>query len=598
MIITENEGYNLNSPTIQALLQSFPPDKLATTKVHYGSSPMKETVNAPFLSDNNQEESNVPYWMNEQNPQGQYGQQVPQQPYSMSQNIGYGNMLPQMSFNGALSQNQSPSYFDFTQPGGYIPTTNQKPQYSYGTVSNGAPPPVSQMQAANSYGYNGNSSYNGDGYSGNTNYVTDNGGKYGYGYGPNGRYEYNYWGVPVYQQMYSVNVPGDPYASYDFNDYYRLHSAEGILPENVIRTPDPPRHVIMSGPGTIYSNVEHRMYPGVQSNPYNPMPSNEFVERLVHKASRFDNYYNPFMSSGPNANDMQNEAIRMARHNYAMQFGFHSLEEMEANDMAVLKTVSLMVNRYLGMSEEEAKAHVKRLYEDPYQPKKELTLAEKTKRVEEYQKAKDKFKLKLKITIRRGDEIIKSYDPDVDPIVKFENDDRSGVFIRDEQIAAQIDMACRIKYNNAMERQFDDYSIVKFFNEAFYDLHIRDMKEEDKRRKNKMVRELYSHEHFKRELIAKFGRPAQRARLMEEDIRFHKNDPTPEGMVRGSYGKMPFGLPMDPKSDPRLGYCYLYDLNGGGLTMDMPLNDERLKERKNRFLAAAGCKVPLYVAES
>lgn len=531
MIITESEGLNLNSPIVQNMIKDWPAKRLATTKFHYGTQPMKETVSTPFLSNYSQEESDVSYGMMPQN----------QSPYTMSVNNSYGNMLPQVSFGGALSQ---PSYFDFNQPGGYVPPSTGS-QYGFGSVRSTPLPPVSQMQATGNFGYNP---------------------------------------MPSHFQQ-----PG-------FNEFYR--NCNNNTPENIIRTPEPPRSVIMAGPGTVYSNVEHRMYADVQPNHYNPLPSNEFVEKLVHRASNFDRYSNPYMANmgmGINWPNMtRDDAYRMARHNYAMQFGYTSLEEMEQADMACLKTLSIIANKYMGMADEDVKDHIKKVYEDPYKPKPKPTLAERTKSIEAYQKHLDSFKVNIHVSIVKGDTVVREYNPKTQAKPYFDNEDCTDVFIRHEQNIAQRDYNNAVMHSNAMERKYDNFSIVQYFNEAFYDLHFRDTEAEFRSKNNALVKNLYSHEDFKREIMAKFGRPAQRARLAEEDMRFRKHEPLPEGYIRGGYGKLPLGVPMESGSDPRMGYCSYRDVETGKIGFDMPLSDRQLMERKNKFLLAAGCEVPLY----
>lgn len=529
MIITENEGLNLNSVVVQNMIKDWPPEKLATTKFHYGNPPRMETVIEPFPSGCiEKEDQTVSFGMVQPNPS----------PYTMSVNNAYGSLLPTYNCTGAMAT--GPSYFDFGQPGGYVPQTTS------------IIPPVAQMQATGNFGYTPT------------------------GYMPNA------------------------YAPVNYNGFY---NQQGFGPrpateECVVKVAPPPSYAIMNGPGTIYSNVEYKMYPGVQEDHYNPLPSQSFLDSLVHRADRFKGYSNPFMPGfgmgivGPNTT--VEDAYRMARHNYAMQFGFNSLEEMEESDLSCLKTLSVIANTAMGMSMDDIQKRIHKVYEEPYQKKKAPTLAEQTKMVEDYRRYHDQFKFKIKVTLRRGDEVITEFDPAKNKPPKLDDIDFAAEIAKAEAAQANREYASAVMWANAMERKFDNYSMLQYFNDAFYDLHLRDLKEQDRRAKNALVKDIYNHEDFKREITAKFGRPAQRARLMEEDMRFRKYEDPPEGCIKGSYGKLPLGIQMDPKGDQRLGYCWNLNLETGEMKMQFPLSDEDLMERKNRFLRAAGCKVPLY----
>ena len=159
-------------------------------------------------------------------------------------------------------------------------------------------------------------------------------------------------------------------------------------------------------------------------------------------------------------------------------------------------------------------------------------------------------------------------------------------------------------YANAPERKFDNFSLVNFFNTAFYELHDIELREVQRKQNAKKIKQRYHQGDFKREVLRKFGKPALRNRLEEEDYRFRKSDPVEEGKLRGSYGYKPsiirdgieIKMPLNPESDPRLGYCFTYDTRTGQLEPKYPRNDEELMLRKNRFLRAAGYEVPIYAS--
>ena len=56
MIITENEGLNLNSPIVQNMISFWPKEKLDRTKFYYGRSPTVESVGESIYDEQVKEE--------------------------------------------------------------------------------------------------------------------------------------------------------------------------------------------------------------------------------------------------------------------------------------------------------------------------------------------------------------------------------------------------------------------------------------------------------------------------------------------------------------------------------------------------------------
>lgn len=357
----------------------------------------------------------------------------------------------------------------------------------------------------------------------------------------------------------------------------------------------PPRYMYGAAPGTLYSNVEGQMYPGIQENPYSPLPSMFAVMQAQQPAQYqvpISGYYNPYMGQGQGIMLPQQQVqniYQMARHNYALQFGFRSVKEMEENDMEIMKTISAIANRTCGFSDDQIKERIESVY-GPKTPEQPMTF-------------ENRFNVPKKpamhVQVLRGEEVI------------FDSQ-KTGVTIKGgsalmANISYMLDRSAIYRFNRdifnqqmhaaAIERRFDKETVVGFFNNAFYEIHMRDMALLQKKQRDQRIGKLYDKENFKREIMARFGRPATIARLQTEDMRFHKSDPTEDGIVKGGYGYLPGGVPMDNGSDPRLGYCFGLNLVTNQLELKPPRRDDELAMIKNKFLASIGQHVPIYAGE-
>jgi hypothetical protein len=301
-----------------------------------------------------------------------------------------------------------------------------------------------------------------------------------------------------------------------------------------------------------------------------------------------------------NAQQQINNLYAMARHNYAMEFGFASVQEMQENDMFVLKSVSAAANRILGKSDEEIKKIIELNYEQPYQqpqPKQQGTTLDRLKYNQQ-----NAYKVSpFHITVIKNGEVIADIKPE-DQSKNMANINRN--LSRDFNVSIQreaMERANRDAYNamlhaQAIERQYDTVGVLEFFNNgAFYEIHARDLALLQKRQRSERKKTLYDHDKFKRNIMSMYGRPVIRNKLQEERLRYRMDeaDARPE-LIQGGYGYMPGGIPLEPGDDPRMGYCFGFNLAEGRLELQPPRTDSELAQMKNKFLTKIGIKVPLH----
>lgn len=568
MIITENEGLNLNSPIVQATIANWPAEKLARTKFYYGKPPTVETVG----------ESSYHEWKDEDSMQFASGYSGPNEsPLEAirrinSQSPPMPSPLPSYQFNGALGGGVSqPSYFDFNQPTGYIPTSAPV-RYGHQPVQ-----PVQQAIYQNKYapGY-----YQQNGYP---------------------QHSYNpYMNAPNMNQM---GQPTPQYVGYN-NTPGAWVPIDAGQPIQIIE-PQAPYDVIKNGPGTVYMNCEPYMYNlAVQPDPHIPVPSREYLEGIQNGQNFMNGYSNPFMPGYSGSQTVQSridQANKMALHNYAIFWGFDSVKEMEANDLSIKKALSIASLKYIGASQEYIDKVIEEKYDKPfrekYGEKKPITYEQIQQETRAAQMERKRTEVILHVKLKKGNKVIAEV-RNSNHVVGADERFSNRMYVLGKQAAEQdrINRIARLEYhhNNALERKYDSYGLVRFCNEAIYDLHLRDLKRLALVEKAKKKRAVYVQGDFKRDLIARFGRQGHKNKLMEEDYRFRRDEELPEGRLRGSFGLGPLGMQLNPETDPRQGYCFEYDLNSNDFMPKMPRSDEELMKIKNHFLVENGQEVPLH----
>ena len=269
--------------------------------------------------------------------------------------------------------------------------------------------------------------------------------------------------------------------------------------------------------GTLYSNVEGFMTPGIQENHFNPLPSSEAIQRYNQPVTLpMQGYYNPYFGTPINRVD----PYVAARNNYAIEFGYKNAEEMAKNDLEVKKMLSRVSCKQRGMSDEETEEFMHQKY--VVQPEEVNKMMAQP--INPYSKPRIPSST---VRIMRGDELIKSVETNPGYFIpNMANELIAGAdyAIRNREARRFFNMQ---KHNSAMERQFDTYGILDYFNNAFYELHYRDMKQEAVAQKNSMVGKIYDQDSFKRSVMARAGRHGVKMRIHEEDLNNGKSDKNP-----------------------------------------------------------------------
>lgn len=357
----------------------------------------------------------------------------------------------------------------------------------------------------------------------------------------------------------------------------------------------PPSWLRGAPPGTIYSNVAAYQYPNVQENPYNPLPSSDAIAGNQYQPQMpIQGYSNPYMNGGVYVPPQRQDVYAMARHNYAVEFGFQSVEEMEQNDFAVLKALSVVANKSLGLSDEEIEKKLEICYDKPRAERLNGNIRKSNGMYHEFNADAPVIE-PLNVSIVIGDKVLVE--------AKAENQPKNLLNLNrmlNPGYDYMIDIYKRYRFDrdqfnsqlhaSALERRYDGCDILGYFNEAFYDIRMRDMAIEEKRNRDSLVKQMYDSTAFKREVMARAGRPAMKNKIILEDSKFHKSDPVPDGVIRGGYGYLPGGIPMEKDSDPRFGYCFQFNTNTGQLEIKSPRSDEELQTMKNRFINSIGKK--------
>ena len=360
-------------------------------------------------------------------------------------------------------------------------------------------------------------------------------------------------------------------------------------------------------PGDLYSKAETRMYPGVQPNHNNPYPPTArtgiFAEEYLAPNKLYEEMYGTedmaVQKAQPRApweEERIREMYRQAKHNYAMQLGFDSLEQMELHNRTTMKKISAIVCKNLGMSDEETRNHVYELYDKPYEKKPPVDeAAEFEKMMKEKEEFKRRFWAPTTVRLVRGDGtvIMEAKTKFLDTAAR--TDELARMFQRHEMEKQYARMRLTEFYNNSIERRFDRSSLVQFFNEDVFEIMWEDKWKEVRKSNADMLNQWYSRNDFIRGAMANYGPPAAQAKLLEEKIRFRIGIKLMPDWVQGGYGYYANGEPVSKDLDPRIGYLSFYNKKTGKYIADVsPVPDDEIKRIQEPFLTKLGIEVPLY----
>lgn len=346
---------------------------------------------------------------------------------------------------------------------------------------------------------------------------------------------------------------------------------QGVQPQACTPYPSPKEMLMQSGPymPTTFSqprNIVGGYNPGFQQ--------------------AFENYYNPYMGQGysgygygsfvgyPRELNIHDQNS-MDTYKLAMMNGLSYKDQIE-NEINVYKTCSRVVSNALGRSEEYAK-RCEATFDpyDPYSPPKPNP--EDVARYERH--SKQHMVVKITRYIEDDDGNMKEVaSKELDSSItcpKYDyNRNVEGIYIgmKNQQIIEANKIARNnYLYDHAIEREYDNYGIIDFFNKAAG--HIAgDML---LRRQSAMENDLKA--LFDRDkLIAKIrqGRRSKDSIKAEDDL-----------VIRGANGIMPDGRPVSPGHDPSIAECFTYNPRTGKWNIEAPgFIKDRLYKARNNFL--------------
>lgn len=280
----------------------------------------------------------------------------------------------------------------------------------------------------------------------------------------------------------------------------------------------------------------------------------------------FDGYVNPYMGYGAYGGYGYNYPIDEETRQTLEMAAMNGLEygeqiQMESN---LYKTMSRVVSKSLGRSEEEAK-HFESAYE-PY---------DKNPRPKPINRPQIKT---IHIQIKKGEEIVSDI-PSTDCTIYGYNsigdaDMVDKLRFRDSMIKADIANKKNNLYNSAPERSMDEMSILDFLNNGASSLIMQDLVDMANYQNLTRASQLYNKEKFGQRLLINNGyKPKSQRNAIDRFV--------------GRYGIMPDGRPVSPGHDPSIAESFSYDPSTGQYTITPPgFIQNRIDAARQRFIAS------------
>lgn len=369
-------------------------------------------------------------------------------------------------------------------------------------------------------------------------------------------------------------------------------------------------------PGDVVDIREQMMFPGINNNHNDPTPSNNpvinpngTVQRRLTGSANVPNYMmayqlpvsnivatNPYMAGcnvvgGYNMNPPMYgptpTPYMQARYNYAIACGFQSIQEMDDNDFVILKMCSRIANH--DMTDEEFDEHFENCWCKRFTDMDEL----RNPKTESNRSYVDHSYTKVKVTLRRGDEILAGVDCN-DP-KQYRNHcelmrtaDAARLSPQQEAQIKQFNENLRIMkdqlnawlYMNAPERKYDHRSMLDFMRHGiveskFHYLNQRAYLDRIDPKKRMQVDKIDETGFIKRCLENGVGLPAENARIDMENRMFYVGQTHPDEMIgnkpRGSYGVKANGEDLNINTYPMYGYAtYIPDPENPSIAIPFP----------------------------
>lgn len=370
--------------------------------------------------------------------------------------------------------------------------------------------------------------------------------------------------------------------------------------------------------GDIIERREQMMFPGINEDHNNPIPSNNPVignngmpqRRLGTSGffgpTMFANQLpisnmvatNPYMAGmttvgGYNMMGMQQNLptpYMQARYNYAIHNGFQSVQEMDNNDFRILKRVSRCAHAEMSKDEFDQYFvdHWCKRFTDIYDYRKETEEANKKRMMNNPEIPR------VKCTLTKGDKILASSDghnPEeyrilCDNVRRCNANYKSPEMMQwartqQEQLRAMKDNVINTLYQSAPERKYDDKPMLEYMEHGFVEgffHHLNHRVQLDRMDPKKRLQAAkIDQTGFMRNCIERgMGMlPAAKSRIQTEDAMFYVGQKHPDEEIgdkpRGSWGMKANGEPLDPNFYPMYGYAtYIADPEHPEMSIPFP----------------------------
>ena len=370
--------------------------------------------------------------------------------------------------------------------------------------------------------------------------------------------------------------------------------------------------------GDIIERREQMMFPGINEDHNNPIPSNNPVignngmpqRRLGTSGffgpTMFANQLpisnmvatNPYMAGmttvgGYNIMGMQQNLptpYMQARYNYAIHNGFQSVQEMDNNDFRILKRVSRCAHAEMSKDEFDQYFvdHWCKRFTDIYDYRKETEEANKKRMMNNPEIPR------VKCTLTKGDKILASSDghnPEeyrilCDNVRRCNANYKSPEMMQwartqQEQLRAMKDNVINTLYQSAPERKYDDKPMLEYMEHGFVEgffHHLNHRVQLDRMDPKKRLQAAkIDQTGFMRNCIERgMGMlPAAKSRIQTEDAMFYVGQKHPDEEIgdkpRGSWGMKANGEPLDPNFYPMYGYAtYIADPEHPEMSIPFP----------------------------
>lgn len=316
--------------------------------------------------------------------------------------------------------------------------------------------------------------------------------------------------------------------------------------------PSPKEMLTAGGQNTIYGQTmfTQPVYPNNQVGGYNPNFNavfNGYVNPYMGSGTYGGYGYNPYSMASPFAytpmdDDSRDRLMRAEMNNL-------TYDEQLEEDSNIYKTISKIVSKNLGRSEEEAK-----------ECESAFNIYNKYSRQQEQSFGGQGIKT-LHIQIKVGDEVVADFDPENTKIM-HQDYNRNVNMVEMMKTRSEFEknmriQRCNMLYAQAPERAYDNTEMLDFFNNGAGVVMSDMLQKEMQRKMIAGVSQLYDSDAFRQKLFENNGIRTKRKR-------------TAVDRYVGRYGVMPDGRPTSPGVDPAVAESFSYNPKTGQYTVTAP----------------------------